>query len=191
MKNNLGQTEDKNIQAAISTRNDPLKEVGLVREASPTKEDNFVRKVQALYEPTEASYEHTGASYEPHTTLFSSQKARVLKGTLQEWHERMGHLNHHAVAKLQQAQGVEITNKEFDENCETCRLAKAQRIISRILTTQSTIPYEKIHFNLIPIYEGYIFHISCDTLRMNHLWILSDKKEQTLIDTLSDFINLI
>jgi hypothetical protein len=169
MENDLREMEDKNIQVATSTWNDPLKEEALVQEASLTKEESFVRKVQASYEPTDASYEHIGASYKPHTTLFSSRRARVLKGTLQEWHERMGHLNHHAVAKLQQAQGVEITNKEFDENCETCRLAKAQRIISRILTTRSTIPYEKIYFDLIPIYEGYIFHISYDALGMNHL----------------------
>ncbi|KFZ04898.1 hypothetical protein V502_09990 [Pseudogymnoascus sp. VKM F-4520 (FW-2644)] len=165
MGKDLVQTEERSVIEETSSKDDP-----------PNKED-IVREVQA--------------SSKQQTTLFSSRKAKVLKGTLQDWHERMGHLNHHAVAKLQQVQGVEITNKEFDEHCETCRLAKAQRIISRIPTTRSTIPYEKIHFDLIPIYEGYIFHINCDAIGMNHLWILHDKKEQTLIDTLSDFIHLI
>lgn len=95
----------------------------------------FVQREQKAIELNTGSNEPNPRSYElqpQQATLFSSRKAKILKGTLQDWHERMGHLNYKAVAKLQQAQGVEITSKEASDHCETCRLAKAQRVISLI-----------------------------------------------------------
>jgi hypothetical protein len=110
----------------------------------------------------------------------------------------MGHLNQNAIRKLQEkTQGVLVTNQDsYDINCEVCRLTHATKNISRRSTPRSKIPYEKVHLDLIQMSEAYdgstqVLHFQCDFCRMNHVYTIKDKTQETVLQTIKDFVSYV
>ena len=82
----------------------------------------------------------------------SSTDDLTRSGTIQQWHERLGHLNFEAIKHLpEQLQGVKVTTKSYDNSCEVCRLSNAKKIISRRTRARSEIPFERVHYDLIQV----------------------------------------
>lgn len=128
----------------------------------------------------------------------SSRAPRVQKGTYDEWHIRMGHLYHDALLKLPQVtKGCEMTtSKPAIQVCEVCRLANAKRIISRVPRTRASRPFWRISWDLIQMNEGknnekYVMHFLCDCSRMNFVYLLPNKKQDTLMNTFIAFAEYI
>ncbi|KAI1005481.1 hypothetical protein K3495_g2733 [Podosphaera aphanis] len=63
----------------------------------------------------------------------SFKAPRIQRGTYDDWHVRMGHLNDAAMKKLQiVTKGCEMTTKKPERSvCEGCRMINSKRIISR------------------------------------------------------------
>ncbi|KAH7317196.1 hypothetical protein BKA65DRAFT_410994, partial [Rhexocercosporidium sp. MPI-PUGE-AT-0058] len=123
----------------------------------------------------------------------SSYEHKNTKGTMEEWHRRFGHASLSTLQHLQEATSdLKITTKSYDENCEVCKKTKSQQIISRRPASRASAPYERIHFDLIPMNEGYsgeeiIAHFLCDLVRINHVYVLPNKRQGTLLNTLEYF----
>lgn len=124
---------------------------------------------------------------------YNSHTPRKATGTVEIWHQRTGHLHHNAVLKLPQAtRGAEVIGTAPKDGCETCRLSKSKRIVSRRPTERLTTPYVRVHFDLIPMNmigtgECWILHFVDDCTRMNHLYTLHNKKQTTMLQNLRGF----
>ena len=90
----------------------------------------------------------------------------------------MGHLNEEAVKRLPQAAtGVIIDQSKPLGVCETCRLSQAPEQISRRPSEKSTRPFQKVHFDLIQLAEGYngdnwVLHFLDDLSKINFMYTL-------------------
>ena len=119
------------------------------------------------------------------------------KGTLMDWHERMGHLHQDALKRLpSQTLGVHITNTSYDDACEVCRLSTAKQIISRREPDRAIVPYERVHYDLFPINPSpdgikHIAHFQCDYTKMNHVYLLTDRAQSTQLETFKAFQALV
>lgn len=129
----------------------------------------------------------------------SSTARKPAKASLLVWHERLGHLSSEALRHLKYGtEGAEIENLLSNETavCQTCRLSNSQRIISRIPTPRSETPYEKVHFDLIQMNEGgegekWIIHFLDDNTRMNHVYCINNKKQESILETAKHFVALV
>ena len=128
----------------------------------------------------------------------SSRKPKpILKGSTSQWHDRLGHVYPEAIAHLEQkSQGVKVTPSEHDPACEVCRLADASKIISRRSQQRAKEPYEKAHWDLISMKPGIgdavqILHLLDDMTRMNHIYILRNKNQESVISTLQSFVHMV
>ena len=70
---------------------------------------------------------------------------------------------------------------------------KLYRIVSRRLRQRSTIPFKRVHFDIVFIIEvynntTYFIHFLYNYIRMNYVTILQDKKQNTLIKAIRNFI---
>lgn len=78
--------------------------------------------------------------------------------------------------------------------CKDCALNKASKIISHRPTERKTIPFAKIHFDLIsysPIgFDGskYMLHFTDDMTRMNFVYLLSNKTGPNLLRHFKNFV---
>ena len=97
-----------------------------------------------------------------------SMKPRVLSGSEEVWHRRLGHVSKHVIEHLEaSSKGVTVSDLErgthdkktlFETPCETCNLTEIPRQISRRQMPISTRPFEKIYFDAIPFQESYNKH---------------------------------
>jgi len=89
----------------------------------------------------------------PQAQAFAAQKSTLpmtKKGSREEWHDRLGHLNPEAIAHLPNVvDGVIITPSQSDPACEVCWVCYSKRKISRRPIPQATTPFYRIHFDLI------------------------------------------
>ncbi len=125
----------------------------------------------------------------------SSYKDTPTQGSMQEWHCRFGHANVKALSHLSNAtRNAKLTNATtYEKICDICRKMNAKSKVSRRPAVRATVPYERVHFDLIPMKEGssgdaLIAHFICDLVRMNHVYILPNKRQETLMNTVQDFI---
>lgn len=97
-------------------------------------------------------------SIQSNITRFGRRSAqpRVLKGSKDLWHQRMGHLNTTAVSKLAElSTGIEILKEndavrmEFKPKCISCQLTEVPCQISRIPMPTATKPFEMVYFDMI------------------------------------------
>src|SRR5438034_6062659 len=93
------------------------------------------------------------------------------------WHLKLAHTDPDIIAHLQNAViGAKVDGKGPSTiECETCAVSKAKQIISRQPTPTAEKPYERIHWDLIPMtmvynQDQYISHFVCDKTAMNHVY---------------------
>ena len=126
---------------------------------------------------------------------FSSRKSvrkstvpHVSKASTEIWHRRYAHISEEAIRHLEDAvEGVEVVDarKKSDVSpCETCSLSAAPRQISQRPLKRTENPFEKLHFDLIQLNEGYngdcyanLF--LCDATRFHLLTTFAGKDEAT------------
>ena len=110
-----------------------------------------------------------------------------LKGTIERWHQRMGHLHEEAIKKLPQSvNGVVLDQSKSIGTCEVCRTSQAPQKISRRTPERATRPFQKVHFDLIQLNEGYnhdnwAIHFLEDLSRFNFVYTMHDKGETTAV----------
>jgi hypothetical protein len=116
--------------------------------------------------------------------------------TVQTLHRRFAHASLTAIKHLpKSSHGITITNPEDQFSCEVCFLAKGKRLIHREPTQPPRAPYEVVAFDLIefkPVDQDagsakYALHFYCRFTGMNHVYILPDKSEKTLLRTIQEF----
>lgn len=90
------------------------------------------------------------------TKFKRSAQPKVLVGSRDLWHQRMGHLNSIAVSKLAElSKGIEILEErdehgvELKPKCIPCHLAEAPRQISRIPMPIASKPFDIVYFDMI------------------------------------------
>lgn len=144
-------------------------------------------------------------SFAPPPNTFSTEKS-VKKSELpphstaeaELWHARMAHASTAAIDHLTIAtEGVSLPpcrHTNVSSRCETCRLAKAQRQISRRLVPPAQHPWEKVYFDFLNIkptaYNGdrFCLHFVCSATNW-HIAIPMPNKDQ--IRVVRVFRNLI
>jgi len=125
----------------------------------------------------------------------SSRKPKPINsGSADEWHNRMGHLYEEALKQLpHQTTGMSLTTQHLSQNiCEQCSLTNSKRKLSRRSPEPSPAPYHTVDFDLIQMTIGngdaiYVMHFYCRHSHMNHVYILTNKKENTLLLTAQAF----
>jgi hypothetical protein len=156
---------------------------------TPTRFEQWVLEYtenSALQWPrSEGSFATLLASFKAH----SSRAPRPIKeGTLDQWHEIMGHLYPEALKKLETAcQGVKITTSSLsDPKCETCYLNDSKSVPYRHPTLRHPIPFWKLCWDLISMDNGlggenHMLHFVCPTSRMHFVYHLLGTGKQHLL----------
>jgi hypothetical protein len=119
----------------------------------------------------------------------SAQPRPDAEATADQWHQRLGHAGPDALEHLSAVIGAKLKGPSTME-CEDCSLSKAHKQISRRTTPRALIPFEKVHFDLIQMSEGYnrdewILHFLDDATRMNFVYTLPVKP--LLPDSVQEF----
>jgi hypothetical protein len=101
------------------------------------------------------------------------------KATADIWHQRLGHAGPEALTHLSTAVTGATLKGPMTINCEACSLSKAHKQISRRSAPQAKEPFERVHFDLIHMTEGfnsdrYILYFLDDKTRMNFVYTLPD-----------------
>jgi hypothetical protein len=157
--------------------------------------DTPVRFEQWVLEYTENSVSERSKSEGSFTALLASFKAHssraprpIKEGTLDQWHEIMGHLYPEALKKLETAcQGVKITTSSLsDPKCEECCLNDAKSVPYRHPTFRHPIPFWKLCWDLISMNNGlggenHMLHFVCPTSRMHFVYHLLGTGKQHLL----------
>jgi transposase InsO family protein len=81
-------------------------------------------------------------------------------------------------------------------DCEACSLSKAHKQISRRPASRAKEPFEKVHFDLIQMTEGFngdkwILHFLDDKTRMNFVYTLPDRTQNSVLTTVRQFVAFI
>jgi hypothetical protein len=71
------------------------------------------------------------------------------------WHRRLGHIKPEALEHLSTAVTGARLKGPMTIDCEACSLSKAYKQISRRPASRVKEPFEKVHFDLIQITEGF------------------------------------
>ena len=84
----------------------------------------------------------------------------------------------------------------YDIACKIYYITKAKKIISKRPRTRALALYKQIHFDLILMLIGLrdnqqIAHFLCDQTQINHVYIIPNKKEETLITCFKDLVQFI
>ena len=100
----------------------------------------------------------------------------------------MGHLYPEALFKMREyCQGVSIsTTKLLEHRCEECCLNDSKRVPYRFPALRSTVPYEKVHWDLISIKNGmggecYVLHFIDSCSRMHYVYQLLGKGQRYVL----------
>jgi hypothetical protein len=123
------------------------------------------------------------------------------KATMQTWHRRFAHAGRTAISHLPNAtQDVAISDiinapnaDSIEPKCEVCQLSKAKKQISRQPIQPPKAPYEIVALDLIEFEQSdtesdrYILHFLCRYTGMNHVYILPNKTQETVLRTIQDF----
>jgi GAG-pre-integrase domain len=96
------------------------------------------------------------------------------------WHRRLGHAGLEALEHLSTAVTGARLKGPMTIDYEACSLSKAHKQISRRPASRVKKPFEKVHFDLIQMTEGFngdkwILHFLDDKTKMNFVYTLSDR----------------
>ena len=102
------------------------------------------------------------------------------------WHQRLGHAGKDAIEQLPQSVTGALLKGPTTVECESCGVSKAHEVISRRPPTRSSVPFYRIHLDLIPgivAYNGdkYAVHFLDDATRMNEVETMVKKSLLTQI----------
>jgi IS30 family transposase len=129
-------------------------------------------------------------------TTKKSKTPLEIEASAETWHRRLGHLNLEAIERLPEAaDGVNVTQeKPRSATCETCKLSKSKRQISRRPVLRATKPFERVHFDLIQMTTAYngdnwILHLLDDATRMNFIYSFPEKSD--VVDCVIAFSNMV
>src|SRR4051812_5390260 len=128
-------------------------------------------------------YKQFVVKYQPAAAAFPADSRAprpALHGSIEHWHQQMGHLNEEAVKHLPQAVTgviVDQSNSKPLGICETYRLSQAPQQISRRPLEKSTRPFQQVHFDLIPLEEAFngdhwVLHFLEDLSKFNFVYTL-------------------
>ena len=73
------------------------------------------------------------------------------------WHQRLGYVGKDAIKQLPQSVMGAILKGPTTVECKSCGVSKAHKVILRRQPTQSSVPFYRIHLDLIPgivVYNG-------------------------------------
>jgi transposase InsO family protein len=121
----------------------------------------------------------------------SAQPQPDSSATAGQWHQRLGHVGPDVLEHLSApVTGVKLTDGPSTIQCEACSTGKMHKVVSRRATPRATTPFERVHFDLIQMTEGFngdkwILHFLDDATRMNFIYTLSRKS--LLTDTILYF----
>lgn len=108
------------------------------------------------------------------------------------WHKRLAHCGKDVIETIRKS-GVPMKGKgPVTQECETCALNKAHRIISRQPPQRAMACFERIHFDIIQFplgFDGnrYILHFIDDKSRMNFVYLLTNKNASSILTSLKQF----
>jgi hypothetical protein len=116
--------------------------------------------------------------------------------TADVWHRRLGHAGPEALAHLSTAVTGAKLKGPLTIDCEACSLSKAHKQISRRPAPRAEKPFEKVHFDLIQMTEGFngdrwILHFLDDRTRMNFVYTLPDRTQSSVLTTIRQFVALV
>lgn len=154
-------------------------------------EYNPIDAVDSIDDTKEASqiaaYVVQPSAQEPHSTANAQLR-----------HLRLAHANTAAIDHLTvTTEGVALppyTHKAISANCETCRLAKAKRRISRRPISRAFKPFEKLYFDFFstkpPAYNGdrCCLLIVCSATRWQTIKTMPDKDQFRIVNAFREII---
>lgn len=120
-----------------------------------------------------------------------SEKPHQAVATSKRWHQRLAHLSDEAILHLDETSiGTKVISCE-KSICETCRLAKSKKKISRTPREKATTPFEIVHFDVIgltPAHNGdrWITHFVCESTGWHKIYTYLSKTQ--LNDLIKQFI---
>src|SRR5256714_8466395 len=132
--------------------------------------------------------------YHPELNCFLTHRHSVLPrtdsvATADIWHQRFGHCGPRVLEEIGNAlTGVKLKGPSTCE-CEVCAVSKMHKIVSRRPRDRATIPFQKVHWDLI--YhdeegwnkEWYTSHFQDDCTRFHIVYTIRDKTQATLLST--------
>jgi len=109
----------------------------------------------------------------------------------------MGHPSQQAIRRLPDAvTGAIFTDQDSDAPCETCRLAKATRIVSRRPGQEEppSEPFHRISYDLMQYNDGFngdnwASHFKCYLTGMNHIYTHPSKGHAT--DIVKEYVSMV
>jgi hypothetical protein len=126
-----------------------------------------------------------------------SAQPLLQKGSMDLWHQRMGHTHIDALKHLPEAvTGIKITGIDADHRskaaCETCKISHAPQQISRRPMMTVTKLFERVHFDLIDMEHGtngerWITHFYDEATRMHIVYTHMIKSD--CINAAKPFVN--
>lgn len=135
---------------------------------------------------TESKHNMEVVEYNPISNIFAMnrylERSHESAATSERWHQRLAHLGDEAVQHLEEASiGAKVLSCKRSI-CETCRLAKAAKQISRTPRERSTEPFESVHFDLIPLpiaHNGdrWVTHFVCESTGWHVIYTHPDKDQ--------------
>lgn len=116
----------------------------MIRESTGTTKRTLSSMATTRRTPTEASF---ATQSKP---VKHSSKPLLNQAEGHIWHQRLGHAGKDAIEQLPQSVTGTILKGPTTVECESCGVSKAHEVISRRPPTRSTVPFYRIHLDLIP-----------------------------------------
>jgi len=132
--------------------------------------------------------------YHPELNCFLTHRHSALPrtdsvATADIWHQRFGHCGPRVLEEIGNAlTGVKLKGPSTCE-CEVCAVSKMHKIVSRRPRDRATIPFQKVHWDLIYHEEEgwnkewYTSHFQDDCTRFHIIYTIRDKTQATLLST--------
>ena len=121
--------------------------------------------------------------------------------SLEDWHQRLGHLNKESIMKLAREDRIEglsqVGQQELKKfHCDYCIIGKGTRLPSPPNAIRASQPLETVHIDLwgpapVPTKHGNTYFLTCydDFTRKTHLYFLKFKSDA--FKALVDYISLV
>lgn len=120
--------------------------------------------------------------------------ASAKTATMEEWHQILGHASHDAIQHLEDsAEGVKVVDKGNSQvsktnECETCALSKAHRIVSRKPEKSESMdrPFYRVTYDLMSFStamnrDQWVSHFACAATDFNLVFTHPKKSDATAI----------
>ena len=138
----------------------------------------FTKHKSGLYlikwdESTDTGLKEEKTTIENKANTIQSAKPHITKGSMELWHQRLGHPNKEVLKHLETATtGISIDLNSTYGSCDTCNKSKAKCQISRRPIHIGDKPFETLHWDLIHMTKAYnhaqyISHLICPVTKYN------------------------